>query len=167
MAPVCPGFRRLTLASEGRELKLLFHQRNKKVVSAGAQDRPAHDHLAFSPRSISRLNGLYSVAQPSKIIERLNKMKKMIFRDQGISALIFVVDGDRPSCAHRNFPENYLTRYCRQELSLFNRREGTKRRRSKFARVALSPDGLTMGAKRTLRGHRQSDANDHGTDIRN
>jgi hypothetical protein len=135
------------LASEGRELKLLFHQRNKKVVAAGTQDRPAHDHLAFSPQcSISRLNGLDSVAQPSKIIERLNfqrlrrfwnsddkdlvpilfhslvnvcKTNEVIFRDQGIFASIFVVDGDRRSCAHRNFPQNYLTRYCRQGIESF------------------------------------------------
>jgi hypothetical protein len=45
-----PGLRRLALASKGRESKLLFHQRNKKVVVARTQDHPAHDHLAFSPR---------------------------------------------------------------------------------------------------------------------
>jgi hypothetical protein len=32
--PVRPGFRRIALASEGGESKLLFRQRNKKVVAA-------------------------------------------------------------------------------------------------------------------------------------
>jgi hypothetical protein len=78
------------------------------------------------------LNSLYAVAQSSKIIERLNfhricrfgnfddkdlifvlfhslmnvcEMKEVIFRDQGIFRSIFVVDGDRPSCAHCNSPK--------------------------------------------------------------
>ena len=37
-----PGFRSLALASEGRELKLLFHQRNKKIVAAGTHAKATH-----------------------------------------------------------------------------------------------------------------------------
>jgi hypothetical protein len=44
--PVRPGYRRLALASEGSESKLLFHQRNKEVVPAGA-------HIPY--RAISRI----------------------------------------------------------------------------------------------------------------
>ena len=44
--PVRPGCRRLALASEGSESKLLFHQRNKEVVPAGA-------HIPY--RAISRI----------------------------------------------------------------------------------------------------------------
>jgi hypothetical protein len=36
---VRPGVRRLALASEGSESKLLFHQGNKKVVAARTQNR--------------------------------------------------------------------------------------------------------------------------------
>jgi hypothetical protein len=39
--PVRPGVRKLALASKARQSKLLFHQRNKKVVAAKTQDRPA------------------------------------------------------------------------------------------------------------------------------
>jgi hypothetical protein len=35
--PVRPGFHRIALASEGGESKLLFRQRNKKVVAARTQ----------------------------------------------------------------------------------------------------------------------------------
>jgi hypothetical protein len=40
-----PGFDRLAPASQGRESKMLFHQRNKKVVAAMTQNRPLHDHF--------------------------------------------------------------------------------------------------------------------------
>jgi hypothetical protein len=43
-----PGFRSLALASEGRESKLLFHQRNKKAVAARTQDRAARHHFLFA-----------------------------------------------------------------------------------------------------------------------
>jgi hypothetical protein len=48
-----PGLHRLAPASRGRESKMLFRQRNKKVVAAKTQDRPAHDHFpfAFTPSS--------------------------------------------------------------------------------------------------------------------
>ena len=86
----------------------------------------------FVVSSAPRLNGLYAVAQSSKIIERLNfhricrlgnfddkdlilvlfhslmnvcEMNEVIFRDQGIFRSIFVVDGDRPSRAHCNSPK--------------------------------------------------------------
>jgi hypothetical protein len=36
---VRPGVRKLALASKARQSKLLFHQRNKKVVAAKTQDR--------------------------------------------------------------------------------------------------------------------------------
>ena len=102
--------------------------------------------IALATKAKAGLNGLYAVAQPSKIIERLNfqrlrrfrnfddkdlalilfhslmnvrEMDEVVFRDQGVFARILVVDGDRPSCAHRNFPQNYLTRDCEQRLSLF------------------------------------------------
>jgi hypothetical protein len=39
-----PGFDRLAPASRGRDSKMLFHQRNKKVVAAMTQNRPLHDH---------------------------------------------------------------------------------------------------------------------------
>src|SRR5258705_1150691 len=39
-----PGFDRLAPASRRRESKMLFHQRNKKVVAATTQNRPLHDH---------------------------------------------------------------------------------------------------------------------------
>jgi hypothetical protein len=39
-----PGFDRLAPASRRRESKMLFHQRNKKVVAAMTQNRPLHDH---------------------------------------------------------------------------------------------------------------------------
>ena len=39
-----PDFDRLAPASRGRESKMLFHQRNKKVVAAMTQNRPLHDH---------------------------------------------------------------------------------------------------------------------------
>jgi hypothetical protein len=75
---------------------------------------------------------LYAVAQPSKVIEGLNlhwlrclrnsdnkylvliplhclmdicEMNKVMFRYQGLFALDFMVDCNRPSCAHRNFPQ--------------------------------------------------------------
>jgi len=31
----------------------------------------------------------------------------VIFRYQGIFVLVFMVDSNRPSRAHRNFPQNY------------------------------------------------------------
>jgi hypothetical protein len=85
---------------------------------------------------IGELPGFYAIAQPSKIIEGLdlhwlrglgnsdNKdlvlvslhslmdvcaMNEAIFRYQGIFALVFMVDSNRPSGAHRNFPQ--ITRY--------------------------------------------------------
>src|SRR5258707_1778076 len=39
-----PGFDRFAPASRRRESKMLFHQRNKKVVAAMTQNRPLHDH---------------------------------------------------------------------------------------------------------------------------
>ena len=46
-----PGFDRLAPASRRRESKMLFHQRNKKVVAAMTQNRPLHDHsLRLQPQ---------------------------------------------------------------------------------------------------------------------
>ena len=39
-----PGFDRLAPASQGRESKMLFHQRNKKVVAGMTQNRSPRDH---------------------------------------------------------------------------------------------------------------------------
>jgi hypothetical protein len=94
------------------------------------------------------LPSLYAVAQPSKIMEGLNlhrlrslrnsdnkdlvliplhslmdvcKMNEVIFRYQGIFVLVFMVDSNRPSCAHCNFPQNYSTLHLGSGLSLFYR----------------------------------------------
>jgi hypothetical protein len=88
---------------------------------------------------IGELPRLYAIAQPSKIIEGLHlhwlrslrnfdnkdlvlvslhslmdvcEMNEVIFRYQGIFALVFMVDSNRPSCAHRNFPQNYSMLHC-------------------------------------------------------
>jgi hypothetical protein len=53
-----PDFRRLALASEGRESKLLFHQRNKKVVAAGTHCYSSRASFRF-PQCLS-FDGLYS-----------------------------------------------------------------------------------------------------------
>ena len=101
-----------------------------------------------------QLPGLYAITQPSKIIEGLNlhwlrtlgnsdnkdlvltsfhslmdvgEMNEVIFRYQGLFASVFMVDCNRPSCAHRNFPQNYSTLHFGQGLSRFNRREWTKK----------------------------------------
>jgi len=37
------------------------------------------------------------------------EMNEVIFRYQGPFASVFMVDCNRPSCAHRNFPQNYST----------------------------------------------------------
>jgi hypothetical protein len=85
------------------------------------------------------LPGLDAIAQPSKIIEGLDlhwlrslgnsdnkdlvlvflhslmdvcEMNEVIFRYQGILVLFFMVDSNRPSCAHRNFPQKYSTLHC-------------------------------------------------------
>ena len=84
------------------------------------------------PFLTGQLPCLYAVTQPSKIIEGLNlhwfrslrnsdnkglvlislhflmdvrEMNEVMFRYQGIFALVFMVDCNRPSCAHRNFPK--------------------------------------------------------------
>jgi hypothetical protein len=104
---------RNNLAPQGRELNLILSNSALRLGATG------------------RRNGLYAVAQSSKIIERLNfhricrfgnfddedlvlvlfhslmnvcEMNEVIFRDQGIGS-IFVVDGDRPSRAHCNSPK--------------------------------------------------------------
>jgi len=46
-----PGLHRLALASEGRESKLLFHQRNKNAVAAGTHSSVSRQ-LALSPMRI-------------------------------------------------------------------------------------------------------------------
>jgi len=79
-----------------------------------------------------QLNRFYSVAQTSKIAESLNfhwlrrfrdfdnkelvfvllhscmnvcEVNEVIFGDQRLFVAIAVVNGNRPSCAHRNFPK--------------------------------------------------------------
>src|ERR1039458_9998869 len=42
-----PGFRSLALASEGRESKLLFHQRNKNAVAAGTHSSGYSSRFSF------------------------------------------------------------------------------------------------------------------------
>jgi uncharacterized protein YneF (UPF0154 family) len=44
---VRPGVRRLALASEGRESKLLFHQRNKNAVAAGTHSYSSRASFRF------------------------------------------------------------------------------------------------------------------------
>src|SRR5882757_623909 len=41
-SPVRPGYGRLALSKEARESKLLFHQRNKKIVAAGTHAQATH-----------------------------------------------------------------------------------------------------------------------------
>jgi cold shock protein len=57
--PVRPGFRRIALASEGGESKLLFRQRNKKVVATrthGSASSVHPDDEGWARRSRRRLN---------------------------------------------------------------------------------------------------------------
>jgi hypothetical protein len=49
MAPVRPGYARLTLASEGSESKMPFPQRNKKLVAARTQNSGSFVPLQFPP----------------------------------------------------------------------------------------------------------------------
>jgi hypothetical protein len=53
--PVRPGYGRLALASEGRESKLLFHQRNKQIVAGRTLFIPFQ--LPLSPMRVSRKSG--------------------------------------------------------------------------------------------------------------
>jgi hypothetical protein len=97
----------------------------------GARTQLILSNSALRLGATRRRNGLYAVAQSSKIIERLNlhricrfgnfddkdlvlvlfhslmnvcEMNEVIFRHQGIGS-IFVVDGDRPSRADCNSPK--------------------------------------------------------------
>jgi hypothetical protein len=98
------------------------------------------------------LDGFHAIAEVAKIIERLDfhrlrglgnfddedlvfvllhsfvdvcEVDEVIFRDQGIITLVFVVDGNRPSFTHRNFPQNCSMRHFGSGLSLFNCGSGT------------------------------------------
>jgi hypothetical protein len=56
-----PGLHRLAPASRGRESKMLFHQRNKKVVAVRTQDRPVPAGCNFA-----YLGGLSSLSNQSE-----------------------------------------------------------------------------------------------------
>jgi hypothetical protein len=146
MVPSAPVFADWHWRANGANQNCCSIKGTKTLLRRGHKIDPRTITSPSAHSAISRLNGLYSVAQPSKTIERLNfqrlgrfwnsddkdlvlilfhslmnvcKMNEVVFRDQGIFASISVVDGDRPSCAHRNSPQNYLTRDCEQRLSLF------------------------------------------------
>lgn len=54
-----PGLHRLALASEGRESKLLFHQRNKNAVAAGTHSSGYSSRFSFRfPQRGSLRSGL-------------------------------------------------------------------------------------------------------------
>src|SRR5882762_10183895 len=100
---------------------------------ANRHEKPTGSRVCCCPGKLSRLD---AIAQPPKIVEGLNfhwlrsrrnsdnedlvlillhslvdvcEMNEVIFRYQGVFAVLFVVDGDRPSCTHGIFPQNYST----------------------------------------------------------
>jgi hypothetical protein len=102
---------------------------------------------------VDPLDSLDAVAQLSKIAERLNfhrfrsrrnsdhkdlvlvpfhplmnvcKMNEVLFRDQGTFVSGFVVDGNRPSCAHRIFSPKSLDTPLQVRIESFCRPEGTR-----------------------------------------
>jgi hypothetical protein len=99
------------------------------------------------------LDSLDAVAQLSKVAERLNfhwlrsrrnsdhkdlvlipfhplmnvcKMNEVLFRDQGTFVSGFVVDGNRPSCAHRIFSPKSIDTPLQLRIESFCRPEGTR-----------------------------------------
>src|SRR5258705_5787233 len=68
-----PGFERLAPASRRRESKMLFHQRNKKVVAAMTQNRPLHDiPLRLQPQLSSSV-ARQLAASPSSFLVELSR----------------------------------------------------------------------------------------------
>jgi hypothetical protein len=58
-----PGFDRLAPESQGRESKMLFHQRNKKVVAGMTQNRPPRDHSLRLQPPVLRVHARRIVAR--------------------------------------------------------------------------------------------------------